>query len=582
MEVKTDEDKAKFVMKQQEYLAQIREPYEHQIDEIIRFVNHSRRKINDEPIRGVGSTANKGKVTGTDVYDGTALSAAKLAADGIHGYMCSASIHWFDYTLPGKMNFSRASGMRAWSGKRLDEYPQVAIWLEQCEEVMYPAFSRSNFYEFHPNFVLDGLTIGTPTAIIEEDIGNGRVIFTPPHFRECYIHEDQFGQVDTLYRKYNLTLKQMVKKFGREKVFSLHPSHKREYESNPYTEKEVLRAIFPRSDYDTSKMNGKNKPIASIWVLPGGQKKFIEESGYWDLPSVTWRWWKNNDEIYGRSPAWDAYVDIILANQQGKTNLIAGHKMVDPPMTAPSDLRGKIQFNPGGRTWIDGSVTKDKIPLPLQTGIQLPYGIDQQERRDKIIRDHFHTDFFLMLTQAAFAKVDLTATQVLGMQGEQAAVLGTRIGRHQTEALNPIMDRVFNIETRAGRIPEPPEILQEIAPNGRIEIDYMGPLSQAQRRLFKLQSIRGGIEMATMVSQAFPSSSDMVDGDKTMKEALDAVGFPATCYRPQRQVDQIRKIRQQKQEVMENVEVMGEVAKASKNMSKKIEEGSGLDQLANG
>jgi len=571
MDFKTDEDKSKLIEKTQGLLEQIRLPYEPMVDEVIKFVNHSRRKISDKD-------AQKGQKTGHDVYDGTAMSAVNLASDGIHGYLCSSSIHWFDFTLPGKLNFPRASGMRSWNGKRIDEYPEVKVWLDECEEVQYSAFLRSNFYEFHPDYIKEGMTIGTATALIEEDLKAGRIIFTLPHFRECYIAENSFGTVDTLYRKYKLSLRQLVQKFGKEKIFALDINLEKEYENNPYSEKEILHSTFPRTDYDPSKVNGKNKPIGSFWVMPGTKHKLIDESGYYDLPNVTWRWRKNNDELYGRSPSWDALVDIKKGNQQAKTNLIAGHKMVDPPMIGPADLRGKVNNNPKGWTWTE-NMTKESVPQPLITGIQLPYGTDQQDRTDRAIREHYHVDFFLMLTQAAANKTDLTATQVVGMQGEQAAVLGTRIGRHQSEGLNPIMDRVFNIEMRAGRMPMPPQILMDMAGES-IETDYLGPLSQSQKKLFKMQGIRAGIEMAGQIMTVFPSSVDQIDGDKVMTEALESVSFPSSCFRTDEKVDEIRTIRQQEEERQSKLAAVGELAKGAQRITRKVEEGSIIDTLS--
>jgi len=316
-------------------------------------------------------------------------------------------------------------------------------------------------------------------------------------------------------------------------------------------------------------------------LMDGRNSKILGESGYDEIPTVTWRWRKNNDEIYGRTPAWDAYVDIAKANQMGKTNLIASHKMVEPPMVGPEDLRGKVNNAPNGWTWIKGQVTKDKLPLPLNTNIQLPFTVDMQERADKSIKEHFHVDFFLMLYQAAFNKVDLTATQVIGMQGEQAAVLGTRIGRHQSEALNPIMDRVWNIEVKAGRMPEPPQILQDSG-GVPIETDYVGPLSQAQKRLFKTQSIRGGLELAGQIAQVFPASVDVVDGDATMKEALESVNFPSSTMRSPEEIKQIRDIRAQEEKAAKDLEAIEGLSKAAQKMSKTTEEGSPLDALGGG
>lgn len=555
-----------------ELLKNVRSPYEAEVDEVIKFVNHGRRKISDKD-------GLKGGRTGQDIYDGTAMSAASLASDGIHGYLCSQSIHWFDFTLPGKLMFSRTSGLRRFSGKRLDDYPDVKVWLDDCEEVQYAAFSRSNFYEQNPLFVREGMTIGTATDLIEEDVATGKIYIIMPHFRECYIAENIWGDVDTLYRECKYTLKQLVEKFGLEKIKAADAKFEKMYNDNKYTEICVLRAIYPRNEYNPQMLNGKNRPIASMWILPEAQNKLLEESGYYGNPSITWRWRKNSDEIYGRSPAWDAMVEIKKAQQQGRSNLIAGHKMVEPPWAAPEDLRGKIRKTPDSITYVEG-VFKDRIPIPMIQGIQLPYGLELQERTEKIIKEYFHTDFFLMLYQAMINKVDLTATQVVGMQSEQAAVLGTRVGNFQTEALNKIQDRFFEIETRAGRMPPPPDILLEYAGGQSIEIDYQGPLAQSQKKLFKTQSITAGLTILTEMANIDPSVLDRVSTDKTLTEYLEAIGFPAIAINSDEVVEKLRLQRAQAQQTAMTIDNMENISKTTKNLSKGAEEDSPLAALA--
>src|SRR5574343_312401 len=573
--MRTDEEKAKDCLKMFDILKENRVNIEPMVDNIIKFVNHGRRKITDKDYP-------KGQRTGMDVYDGTAGSAARLAADGIFGYVCSQSIHWFDFTLPGKMNFPRTSGMRQWNGKRLDEYPEVKVWLDECEEVQYSAYLRSNFYDLCPEYIYDGITIGTPTFVIEEDVKSGTIVFTLPHFRECYIAENYFGQVDTLYREMRLNLKQLVQKFGEDVIRQKVQNFDERYKKNPYEELSLLHATYPRTDFDPSKLDGKNKEFASMWVLIEGAKndreKLLNESGYDDQPSVTWRWTKNNDEVYGRSPSWDAFVTIMTANQQGKSNLIAGNKMVDPAMAEPEDVKGKTNYAPGSRTYIPGEITKDRKPVPMVQGIQLPYGIELQDRTSKIIRDFYYVDFFMALTQASFNKVEMTATQAVGIQSELAALLGTRLGHFQGEGLNRIHDRVFAIENRAGRMPVPPDILSEFA-GSPIETDYQGPLSQSQKRLFKQQGIQAGLTFMEAVANVFPQAVDKVDPDKVVTEGLEAVGFPAVCLRTDDQVAKIRKDRQQQAEIQQGLDAVEQIGKTVPKLQKKTEEGSPLEGL---
>lgn len=566
----TDDQKAKDCEKYLDILKQIRQPYEAMIDNILTYVHHGRRKITDKG-------AQKGQKTGIDIYDGTALGALNLMADGLSGYTMSKSYRWFEYTLPGKLNFPRWSGMRAWSGKRMDEYPDVKEWLEACEEVLYAAFLRSNFYDVSPEIVKDAGSVGTVNIILEEDIDAGRTIFTIPHFRECYIAENIFGQVDTNYRVYKLSLRSLVKKFTLEKMMEVKRGFKKDYENNPYDELEVIHATYPRNDYDPEKVNGKNKPVASLWVLREPRAVLLE-SGYDESPKITWRWMKNNDEWYGRSPCWNAYIDVMTANQQGKTNLEAGHKMVHPPMVAPETLRGLVRSGPGGWTFVPEGFGKENMPLPLNEKLQLPFAVEMQDRYDAKIKEHLHVDFFLMLSQAAMENRNLTATQVIEMTGEKAAVLGPRIGRMESEALNPVHDRMFAIEKRAGRIPEPPEILMEYGGED-IEIDYMGPLSQAQKKLFKSQGIRGGLEALAPLATIHPETVHVVDPYETAKDLLESSGFPSKDLRDKEAFDEIVQGIRQQQEVAETIASGSEIAKALPSAGKAPEEGSPLAEM---
>lgn len=573
-DTRTDAEKVKEVVNYFDVLKKIRQPYEAQIDEVIKFVNHSRRKVTQRDDA-------KGGKTGVDVYDGTAISAANILRDGLCGNTATQSLRWFHSILPGKFNFPRTSMMRQWIGKRMDEYPRVREWLEDRDDVLYSAFLRSNFYDTNPEFINDGITIGTGTTWTEEDLEQDRIIFTVPHFREGYFSQNRYGVVDTMFRWYKLSLRDLVDKFGLVKMKEAYLTFQTMLEKNPYEEKEILHAVFPRKDLHPYRIDKKNMPFASFWIPLDKTTVLLLEDGYEESPFTTWRWRVNNDEICGRGPSWDSYVEIMKANSQGKTNLQAGQRAVEGPIVAPDGLRGKIHNEPRGVTFVQ-SMERD-MPKPLTTNMQLPWAVDQQERTQKIIREYHHTDFFLMLYQAAFNKVELTATQTIGMQAEQAAVLGVRVGRLNSEGYRPQIKRVAAIEGRKGRLPEPPEELLELGiTEDHIETDFAGPLAQAQKRLYKYQSIRAGLEFLANTSQILPEAMDRINPDRTVTEGLDAVGWPASCLNDEDTVKKIREARQAKRELQETIQATGEVAKAVQKTSREIEPGSGMDRILGG
>lgn len=561
MKMPEKDDLAKDLLNKFKFLKRIRQPYEAEVDQVIKFVDHSVRTINEK---------NKGTRTGRDVYDGTAISALNMMVDGIAGYLCSRNLKWFRYTLPVKYKW--ANGVT----QRLDNVREVKLWLQDCEDVAYSAFARSNFYDNIPQFIRGGGGVGTSHQFIEEDVGKGRINFLNSHFRENYIAENGFGLVDTNFRCYKETLRNMVDMFGLDEINKIDVNFAESYKKNPYDEREIIHAIFPRKDRDPSIKNNKNKSIASVWLY---KDEVVKESGYDSMPKITWRWRKNNDELYGRSPSWDALIDIMLANQQGRSNLQAAHKMVEPAMFGPAFLRGNVSTTPNAWNFIeDGMSVKDNMPQPLHTVINLPFSVEMQDRVRATIEDHYAVKFFLALTQAAADKTELTATQVLEMMGEKAAILTTRVGMFESEGLDATHERVFTIESKAGRMPDPPDIVYE-AMDGEVEVEYLGPLAQAQMYLNTTRTLRSGIQMIAEIANVEPASIDYVDFDETMKDVLYSIGFPEKRLRSD---EEVMKIRQQRADQIAQQQALAAaepLAKAGRMAGFAPEQGSPMEKV---
>jgi hypothetical protein len=588
-----DDQRAKDAQKYLQVLYQERLLWEPAIDNLIMYVNHGRRSIQDKDLW-------PGQNTGMEIYDDTAMLARNTLVKGMVGYLCSRNQPWFGLEIPGMLNFPRTSLMRAWSGKRVDSYPEVQKWIQNCQDVMYSAFNRSNFYDVIPEFISDGATAGTAHFLIEEEIAESRIVFTVPHFRECYIAENRFGKVDTNYRVNKMTLRQFVQQFGMEAMERADVNFKHAYEQNMHEQREVLHAIYPRKDWQPGRIDAKGKKWESDWVYRKGGKilasqqensngqgvTMLSEGGYDSMPILTWRWRKNSDEIYGRGPAHDAWIAIATANQMGRTNLITAQKAAEPPMVAYEDQRGKIQRGPNGITFIPpnrGDI-RQTAPLALTTGVQnLPFNTEYQQRIGQIINEHFHRDTFTLLTQLAQggASERMVTAQINELMTEKAALLGTIVGNLQSEGFDPMIARVYDIEARAGRIPEVPQILLE-SMHEPIKVQYLGLLSQAQTRVTKVRSIQSGVALVTQITQFDPIAMHAVDTDQMVREAWDAVGGPASCLRPPKEIAQIREMAQKQQEKQQQIENAPKIAKAAALASKGAEPDSPLKELMGG
>jgi hypothetical protein len=577
----SDDAKAKDIVKRLDMLVRDREKYETLWEDCIRLVGPYRRGIKIDPKN------RKGELTGTNVYDGTPGAAKDLYRDGICGYMINQAIRWFELKLSHKVEYPGWSTMRKFTGQRLDSIPEVKQWLQDGEEVMFSAYHRSNFYDITPSFIDDGLVVGHSTLYKEEDIAEGRIVFVNPHPREIYIAEDRYGQVDTVFRKFSLSNRNLDKKFTRAVMTTAVDDWANKLEKAPYDEQTVIHAVYPRTDRQEDRLDSKNKPWASCWVLENGSKLLLE-SGYNVFPYEVWRYWKNNDEVYGRSPTANALIDIFALNQLEKSTLRAANKATDPPYAVLENLRGKLNPGPAGRTYLQ---SMNDMPQLLPQAMQgYPISIEHLDRKQKIVEQHMHTDFFFMLSKAAFEGRELTARQVMEMQGEKAASIGPRIGRIQSEFLDDNVDGVWAIEygepdpssgQPTGRIPQMPQILLDwLQGNGlAIDVDYMGPLAQAQKKLFDMQNIMGGLEGAAQVAQLFPESLDNIDGDDAMLKVLAANRFPISSIRPPQKVAQKRQIALQQMQQQQMAEQMEKAARSVPAAGTAPESGSPLEAI---
>lgn len=519
-----DEGLKKKLLRRQNELETIRLPWESPWQEIADFVIQQRYDIK--------GTQQKGKKTGELIFDGTPGMALQLLADGLHGYLVSPSMQWFRLKM---------------ADHYIQDVPEVKVWLGEVEEALYGAFNQSNFYDSMSQYFLDGGSIGTATMYIEENIKDRKIAFSTRHINECFIAEDIYGKVDTVFRKFNMTARQALQKFDQK---NLSRKLLQSITNNKADDKhEFLHCVFPRSDRNIRMKNTKNKRYASVYIQTetghDEENKILEEGGYDNLPYVVWRWRKNTDEIYGRSPASDALYDILMLNRMAKTMIAAGQVAVEPPMNIPAKMRGNVRFGPRGMNYFED---KNEVPFPVNMAGNYPIGIDREDKKRDAVKEHFKVDFFLML---ANLQRQATATEIIERQGEKAAILGSTLGRLNNECQNPTIDIVFDIELKARRLPEIPQILMDYVSNngnGKISVDYLGPLAQAQKRLFRSQGVMRSLEALGPVAQMRPEVLDNFDFDVISREIAESFGMPQKAIK---NMQDVMKARQERQEMMQ-------------------------------
>ena len=463
------------------------------------------------------------------VFDSSPIQAVELLAASLHGMLTNPSTPWF--TLRFK-------------DEEIENEDEAKLWLEASTDAMYTAFNRSNFQQEIFELYHDLITFGTAAMFIEED-DEDIIKFSTRHINEVFIAENDKGRIDTIYRRFKISARAAMQKFGEAVSSDVQSAFKKD----PYKEVEILHAVYPRTDFNPNKKDKKNMPFESVYIeFKNGNE--LSVSGFREFPFVVPRYLKASNEIYGRSPAMTALPDVKMLNEMCKTTIKAAQKQVDPPLLVPDDgFLLPVRTVPGGLNFYR-SGTRDRIE-PLNIGANNPLGLNMEQQRRDSIRAVFYVNQLMMQDGP-----QMTATEVIQRNEEKMRLLGPVLGRLQSELLKPLIDRVFAILLRNNMLPAAPEFL-----SGRdIEIEYVSPLAKAQKST-ELQSIMRAVEILGSLANVAPVF-DYVNFDNLVKHLADIVGVPQKILKTQSQVHAERQQAAQQQEQMQQMQQLQQVAKA--------------------
>ena len=483
---------------------------------------------------------SKGEKRNLEVFNGGPIEALQTWADGLQGHLASPSLDWFRYAMPDR---------------ELNSIPEVRKWLQAGEEVVYSVLRSSNFYSILNRAFRNAGSVGDGCMFIEENTALDGIVCSTFHPREPFVAEDQDGVINVFGREFYMTAANAAAKFGKDKLsLTLQENLK----NNPQTRSIFLHYVIRRDDPIFDGESGiPDRPWVSVYIEVAAESadpKPARISGYFSYPAPYWRLEKASDTVYGWGLGCSALVDVFALNTVTMTNMRAGHMAVDPPMVGPMTMKGRRQIQPHGRTWVnpgDGAEIR-----PLVTNTNYPVGVDREERLKAAVEDYFDVPFFLQLARSERTK---TATEIIELAGEKSILSGSKIGRVQSDLLGPVHDRVFEIAQNRGWIPEPPGILLD--GSGQIEVQYLGPLAQAQRRLFETRRSQTTLAAIGPLVEANPEVLDWMDLDKTAVRVLRDGDWPEDEIRTEDQVNQMREARQQAAEAEQALAIAAEAGK---------------------
>jgi len=474
------------------------------------------------------------------ILDPTATKAARTLAAGMFNGITSPARPWFRLRLAG---FS-------------PEQNSVAVkrWLDEATSRIQSVMAESNFYNAMAIKFLDLGVFGTSAMVIYEDFDQVIRCYNAA-CGEYRIAQDERGLVSVFSRIIVRTVRQTVKEFGEENV---SPETLREWKKggaslqNPVV---IVHLIEPNDGALSSKFSFREL----YWEKGNKDGKVLREAGYRERPQIVSRWELIGNDSYGSSPAQDALPDIMQLQQETKAKAKSLDYMNNPPMVVDSALQGKrTALMPRGVTFVPNS---SQVGAKPAYQITPPVNEMSQDIRSIQLRiaEMFHNDLFRMISQLDTVR---SATEIDARREEKLVLLGSVLERFENEALDPAIQRIYNIMERKKLLPEKPPELED----AEIDVEYVSILSDAQRAA-STGSIERFMQVIGETAAAVPELINLPDWQELIRDYADRLNVPAAGIKPRQQLQAEQQAAAQRQQAEQAIQQTKELTDASKNLS---------------
>lgn len=490
--------------------------------------------------------ANKQVSEPKTIYDTTAFRAHRGMGAFLMGGGSSPARNWFRLTCPDP---------------GLAEVYSVRDFYAESARRMRFILSRSNTYQALHNVYEEISAFGTACVLLERNFDSvlHMHVLTVGQY---YLSTDPLGNVNTVYREFEMTVGQIVAEFGLENVTpEIKTQHREGQLEKLHT---VVHAVEPREDRQQDKADQLNMPYRSIYFMRGERRDhrtrgILREGGYKVFPYLVPRWSVTDRNAWGFGPGHET---LPHAKRLQKMQFAMGKAVaygVEPPLQGPPGLTQKeVKLRPGGYTPVANG-SNQKIESMFQVQLDLSALGDQIDRVQEQIQRALYNDLFLLIMNSRRVK---TATEVDELHEEKMLMLGPALERLHNELLRPLIERVFGFMNEAGLLPALPSELQGVP----LQVEFVSMLQQLQQAS-GVVTLERFLTMVSAGGQAFPEMMDVVDPDNVARDYADMLAVEPDNLRDPDEVAQLRQARNEAQAAQAQAEAAAVQAKATRDVA---------------
>lgn len=489
------------------------------------------------------------------MFDATAALAAQKAVSTIS-----------TFTWPDNQRYQRLTT----DDPALNKVHRVKMYFDELTDAVFRRrySHRAAFVSQMSEATLQYIVFGTSALFVDHDDRTGSNRYKSMHLSGLYLLENAAGLVDTVFRTWDWSLRNIAQTFGAD---AMPQKYREKLERYPDQTVCMWHAVCPRTDYEPGKLGAGGMPWASVYWIEG-EKEPISVGGFRSWPFALLRYMTSPGEVYGRSPAWMALSNIKVLNAQKRSILQAAQKVVDPPLLAAEDgILGVFSQVPGAVNFGGLDAQGNQLVKPLITGADVRIGMDMMDKEREIISGAFFLDVFRALVE----NPQMTATQALELLQERATLMSPIVGRLESEALGPMTEREIGMMAENGDLPEmPPELIEA---QGEYKIEYTSPARKAMRASEGI-AITRTLEAVIPIAQARPEVLDVFDAEAIAREMAEINGVPAAILRSPEAVEAMKQGRAQQAEAAALLQAAPVVSDTAANLVK-LQQAGGRPQL---
>ena len=485
------------------------------------------------------------------IFDNHAGRALQILVSGIASSSTSPMRSWFTLTVDGRRKSEEQSD-------EVDQY--LANVKFEIEQVLQSSGIYASLHQLYKEVCLFG--VGACLIYPDEKKLMKSHVLTAGEY--C-IDVDEYNNVNTLYREFDMTTAQAVREFG---LANLSKSIKDAYENGRLEEYHTfIHAIEPRTDRNINSKEAVQMPYQSIYVeLANENSTVLRESGFEYFPALCPRFEVLGSDPYGESPCIKILPDVKQLQHVVQRKEQALEIDLHPPLMAPANARqNPIQMSPDSVNYVTSDY--DQIKPIMQRQLYNTIYQDDIDRLHEAIDDGLYKSSFMPVIDSSGTRK--TATEVNQMKQEQIMILGMFAERCVSEVGERVVEIAYTLLSKAGMIDEPPNELVYGGATG-MSIQFEGMFAQAQRSI-NINSYDRYIATMQSVSASVPTVIDLLNADELMRDYASMLALPDTIMNKQSEVDEIRQQRaQQQQQQAQQEQKMQAIELASKFSGKDL------------